>query len=29
MLNEEFGINHITIQPEFEKDDPKDIIVQD
>jgi|SRR5690554_477708 len=29
MLNEEFGINHITIQPEFEKDDPKDLIVQD
>lgn len=29
MLDDEFGINHITIQPEFEKDDPKDIIVQD
>lgn len=29
MLNSRFGINHITIQPEFEKDDPKDIIVQD
>jgi cobalt-zinc-cadmium efflux system protein len=24
-----FGINHITIQPEFKKEDPKDFIVQD
>lgn len=29
MMLEEFGINHLTIQPEFEKNDPKDIIVQD
>jgi len=24
-----FGINHVNVQPEFRKDDPKDIIVQD
>lgn len=24
-----FGINHVNIQPEYQKDDPKDIIVQD
>nr|WP_298661089.1 hypothetical protein [uncultured Flavobacterium sp.] len=24
-----FGINHINIQPEFKKEDPKDFIVQD
>lgn len=28
LLNE-FGINHITIQPEHQKDDSKDIVVQD
>jgi len=28
-LFHEFGINHVTIQPEHQKDDPKDIIVQD
>lgn len=29
VLFEKFGINHITIQPEFKKEDPKDFIVQD
>lgn len=29
VLFHEFGINHVTIQPEHQKDDPKDIIVQD
>lgn len=29
VLYHEFGINHVTIQPEHQKDDPKDIIVQD
>ncbi len=29
VLFHDFGINHITIQPEHQKDDPKDIIVQD
>ena len=29
LLQEEFQINHVTIQPEFNKTDPKDIIVQD
>ncbi len=29
ILSEQFGINHVNIQPEFQKDDPKDIIVQD
>ena len=29
ILLDDFGINHVNIQPEFRKDDPKDIIVQD
>ncbi|CAM3340512.1 cation diffusion facilitator family transporter [Aequorivita lipolytica] len=29
LLFHDFGINHVTIQPEHQKDDPKDIIVQD
>lgn len=29
LLLEKFGINHVNIQPEYQKDDPKDIIVQD
>ncbi|POS03016.1 cation diffusion facilitator family transporter [Flavobacterium croceum] len=29
VLFQKFGINHITIQPEFKKEDPKDFIVQD
>lgn len=29
VLFHDFGINHVNIQPEFQKDDPKDIIVQD
>ncbi|WP_026451847.1 cation diffusion facilitator family transporter [Aequorivita capsosiphonis] len=29
VLYTDFGINHVTIQPEHQKDDPKDIIVQD
>lgn len=29
VLQEKFGINHITIQPEYNKIDPKDYIVQD
>ncbi len=29
LLFHDFGINHVTIQPEYQKDDPKDIIVQD
>ena len=29
ILRDQFGINHVNIQPEFQKDDPKDIIVQD
>ena len=29
VLFEKFGINHINIQPEFKKEDPKDYIVQD
>ncbi|WP_347373604.1 cation diffusion facilitator family transporter [Aequorivita sp. Q41] len=29
LLYNDFGINHVTIQPEHQKDDPKDIIVQD
>ena len=29
VLHEEFNINHVTIQPEFNKEDPKEIIVQD
>lgn len=28
-VQEEYGINHVTIQPEFEKDDDKNLIVQD
>jgi cobalt-zinc-cadmium efflux system protein len=29
ILHEEYGINHVTIQPEFNKSDNKNIIVQD
>lgn len=29
VLYEKFGINHVNIQPEFSKEDPKDFIVQD
>ncbi len=29
VLHNEFAINHINIQPEFNKEDPKEIIVQD
>jgi cobalt-zinc-cadmium efflux system protein len=29
ILNNDFGINHINIQPEFQKCDSKDIVVQD
>ena len=29
LLHEEFNINHVTIQPEYKKDDSKDVIVQD
>ena len=29
MLHEKFEINHVNIQPEYQKDDAKDIIVQD
>ncbi len=29
VLFHDYGINHVTIQPEHQKDDPKDIIVQD
>jgi cobalt-zinc-cadmium efflux system protein len=29
VLYHEFKINHVTLQPEYDKDDPKDIIVQD
>jgi cobalt-zinc-cadmium efflux system protein len=29
VLYRDYGINHVTIQPEHQKDDPKDIIVQD
>ena len=29
ILHDEFNINHVTIQPEFNKEDSKDIIVQD
>ena len=29
LLHDEFQINHVTIQPEFEKTDAKDIIIQD
>jgi cobalt-zinc-cadmium efflux system protein len=29
VLHEDFNINHVTIQPEYNKEDPKEIIVQD
>lgn len=29
VLYQEIGINHLIIQPDHQKDDPKDIIVQD
>jgi cobalt-zinc-cadmium efflux system protein len=29
LLYKEYGINHVNIQPEYSKDDPKYIIVQD
>lgn len=29
VLHEQFAINHVNIQPEFNKEDPKEIIVQD
>lgn len=29
MLYHDFGINHVNLQPDYQKDDPKDIIVQD
>ncbi|RYH76246.1 cation transporter [Flavobacteriaceae bacterium 144Ye] len=29
LLHDEFNINHVTIQPEFNKEDPKEVIVQD
>jgi cobalt-zinc-cadmium efflux system protein len=29
VLYEKFDINHVNIQPEFQKVDPKDFIVQD
>lgn len=29
ILKEEYGINHVNIQPEYNKEDPKDFIVQD
>lgn len=29
LLHEKFNINHVNIQPEFNKEDPKDYIVQD
>ena len=29
VLHIEFNINHVTIQPEFNKEDPKEVIVQD
>jgi len=29
LLKENYNINHVTIQPEFKKNDPKDTIVQD
>lgn len=29
ILHEEFNINHVTIQPEYNKEDPKEVIVQD
>jgi len=29
VLHDEFDINHVTIQPEYRKEDPKEVIVQD
>lgn len=29
VLHDEFAINHVNIQPEFDKEDPKEMIVQD
>ena len=29
ILHEQYNINHVTIQPEFNKNDPKEVIVQD
>ncbi|WP_353777144.1 cation diffusion facilitator family transporter [Winogradskyella sp. 3972H.M.0a.05] len=29
LVYNEFSVNHVTLQPEFNKEDPKDIIVQD
>ncbi len=29
ILYDDFGINHVNIQPEYQKDDPKELIVQD
>ncbi|GAB4153700.1 MAG: cation diffusion facilitator family transporter [Winogradskyella sp.] len=29
LLHDEFDINHVTIQPEYNKEDPKEVIVQD
>lgn len=29
IVKEQYGINHVNIQPEFNKEDPKDFIVQD
>ncbi|WP_055444154.1 cation diffusion facilitator family transporter [Lacinutrix himadriensis] len=29
VLHDKFNINHVTIQPEFNKEDPKEVIVQD
>ena len=29
VLHEDFNINHVTIQPEYNKEDPKEVIVQD
>ncbi|MEN3323782.1 cation diffusion facilitator family transporter [Mariniflexile soesokkakense] len=29
ILHKQFNINHVTIQPEFNKNDPKEVIVQD
>lgn len=29
LLNDKFQINHVNLQPEFQKEDPKDFIVQD
>ncbi|WP_417882475.1 cation diffusion facilitator family transporter [Xanthomarina gelatinilytica] len=29
VLHDQFNINHVTIQPEYKKEDPKEVIVQD